>query len=197
MKTSPTLSSRRSFILAVFFLLFLPTAVAFADTGVDSLTPDEKNNISVFQQTNKSVVNVTNSQIQKDFFTLNIYEIPAGAGTGFVWDRSGLIVTNYHVIENASKIKITLWDQSNWDGKVVGTAPHKDLAVIKIEAPADKLFPITTGDSNKLDVGRKVLAIGNPFGLDTTLTIGVVSALGREIEAGGRRIKDLIQTDAA
>ncbi|MBT4263339.1 MAG: trypsin-like serine protease [Deltaproteobacteria bacterium] len=197
MKTFSLSQRFASFVLTVFCLLLLPTAGVLGDAALGDLTPDERNNIDVFQRTNKSVVYVTNSQVRQDYFSLNIHEIPAGAGTGFVWDRKGLIVTNFHVIQGASKIKITLWDRSSWDGKVVGTAPHKDLAVIKIEAPADRLFPIKPGNSNNLDVGRKVLAIGNPFGLDTTLTIGVVSALGREIEAGGRRIKDLIQTDAA
>jgi S1-C subfamily serine protease len=196
MKTQPAKQKALSFLIGFFCLLILP-AIAIGDSQSGDLTPDERNNIDVFQRTNKSVVYVTNSQVQRDYFSLNIYEIPAGAGTGFVWDRSGLIVTNYHVIENASKIKITLWDHSNWDGKVVGIAPYKDLAVIKIDAPADKLFPIMTGNSDTLSVGRKVLAIGNPFGLDTTLTVGVVSALGREIVAGGRKIKDLVQTDAA
>jgi len=161
------------------------------------LTADERNNIEVFRKTNQSVVYVTNTQIQRDFFTLNIYEMPAGTGTGFVWDASGIIVTNFHVIQNANKILITLWDQSSWPAQVVGIAPNKDLAVLRIEAPAAVLFPLTPGDSNRLSVGRKALAIGNPFGLETTLTIGVVSALGREIQAEGRRIKDLIQTDAA
>jgi S1-C subfamily serine protease len=195
----PKLIAPRHLILTLLFSLFFfsPYSSVLAYSRTDDLTPDERNNIDVFQQTNKSVVYVTNSQVQRDFFTLNIYEIPAGAGTGFVWDHSGIIVTNYHVIEKANKIKITLWDQSNWDGKIIGTAPHKDLAVIKINAPSSKLYPITTGNSETLEVGRKVLAIGNPFGLDTTLTVGVVSALGREIDAGGRRIKDLIQTDAA
>ncbi len=197
MKTIPLSQKTVSFLLILFCLLVIPTAGAFAETSISSLTPDERNNIDVFQRTNKSVVYVTNSQVRQNFYSRNIQEIPAGAGTGFVWDRKGIIVTNFHVIQGASKIKITLWDHSSWDGEVVGTAPHKDLAVIRIEAPSEKLYPIKPGDSNMLDVGRKVLAIGNPFGLDTTLTIGVVSALGREIEADGRRIKDLIQTDAA
>ncbi len=186
-----------SLLLTLCFLVLIPTASVLAETPIGNLTPDERNNIDVFQRTNKSVVYVTNSQVKRDLYSRNIQEIPAGAGTGFVWDRKGLIVTNFHVIQGASKIKITLWDHSSWDGEVVGSAPNKDLAVIRIRAPRDKLYPIKPGDSNMLDVGRKVLAIGNPFGLDTTLTIGVVSALGREIEADGRRIKDLIQTDAA
>ncbi len=184
--------------LSLVLLTFIPgqNLVALSQDKI-GLTPDEQNNISVFSKTNKSVVYVTNSRIKRDFFTLNIYEIPAGAGTGFVWNKSGLIVTNFHVIEGASKISITLWDQSTWKAKIVGTAPNKDLALLKINAPRKTLFPVKTGDSSRLEVGRKVLAIGNPFGLDTTLTIGVVSALGREIKASGRKIKGLIQTDAA
>ncbi len=183
-----------SLVLLIFSPV--PNLAALSDDRTD-LTPDEQNNISVFSKTNKSVVYVTNSRIKRDFFTLNIYEIPAGAGTGFVWNQSGLIVTNFHVIEGASKISITLWDQSTWNADVIGAAPNKDLALLKIKAPSKILFPVKTGDSSRLEVGRKVLAIGNPFGLDTTLTIGVVSALGREIQASGRKIKGLIQTDAA
>jgi S1-C subfamily serine protease len=107
-------------------------------------------------------------------------------------------VTNYHVVENASRIMITLQDQTHLPAKVVGLAPERDIAVLKIEAPKDKLFPLPLGDSQRLQVGRKVLAIGNPFGLDATLTTGVVSALGREIESPTRRtITNVIQTDAA
>ncbi|MBU3914940.1 trypsin-like peptidase domain-containing protein [bacterium] len=186
-----------SLVLATFGPVQNSMALSDDQTLAVDLTPDEQNNISVFSRTNKSVVYVANSRIERDFFTLNIYEIPAGTGTGFVWDKSGLIVTNFHVIEGASKISITLWDQSTWKAKIVGTAPNKDLALLKIDAPEKTLFPVKMGDSSTLEVGRKVLAIGNPFGLDTTLTIGVVSALGREIQASGRRIKGLIQTDAA
>ena len=183
--------------LAVAGCLLIPSLL-FADNHRNTgLTPDERNNIKIFNNTNKSVVYVTNSQTRRDRFNLNIYEIPAGTGTGFVWNKDGLIVTNHHVIANASKITITLWDQSSWDAKVIGRAPYKDLAVLKIDASATVLFPIKTGNSDELDVGRKVLAIGNPFGLDTTLTVGVVSALGREIPVEGRKIKGLIQTDAA
>ena len=183
--------------LAVVLALLYPNSL-FADSHKNAgLTPDEKNNIEIFNKTNKSVVYVTNSQMRRDRFNMNIYEIPAGTGTGFVWNRDGLIVTNHHVIANATKITITLWNQSSWDAEVIGRAPYKDLAVLKIKAPASALFPIQTGNSDLLDVGRKVLAIGNPFGLDTTLTVGVVSALGREIPVEGRKIKGLIQTDAA
>ncbi|MCG8338787.1 MAG: trypsin-like peptidase domain-containing protein [Proteobacteria bacterium] len=185
-------------LVAILLFASLQSPPAIARTASTAgLTPDEVNNIDIFNKTNKSVVYVTNSRIRRDYFTLNIYEIPAGTGTGFIWNKDGLVVTNYHVIEGASKVEITLWDRSAWEAEVVGVAPSKDLAVLKIKAPKRLLFPVAPGDSNTLMVGRKVLAIGNPFGLDTTLTVGVISALGREIEVGGRKIEGLIQTDAA
>ncbi|MBU2510573.1 trypsin-like peptidase domain-containing protein [bacterium] len=191
--------------IIIFFVLFSTLIIALvgfnlpalSDSSTSNLTPDERNNIDIFSKTSKSVVYVTNSRLRRDFFTLNIHEIPAGSGTGFIWNKDGLVVTNYHVIEAASKVDITLWDRSSWKAEIVGIAPSKDLAVLKIDAPANKLFPVIPGDSSMLEVGRKVLAIGNPFGLDTTLTVGVISALGREIEISGRRIEGLIQTDAA
>lgn len=123
-------------------------------------------------------------------------EIPRGSATGFVWDDSGLIVTNYHVIHGASKVTITLQSGESYDAELVGYAREKDIALLRIAAP--DLTPVTLGDSSGLVVGRKVLAIGNPFELDTTLTVGVVSALGREIKSlANRTIKNVIQTDAA
>ena len=184
-------------LLTVLCVSFFTVQTTLGLSKTTDLTPDEQNNISIFSQTNKSVVNVTNSRLRRDYFSLNIYEIPAGAGTGFIWNKDGLVVTNYHVIEGANKVEITLWDRSSWKAEVVGIAPRKDLAVLRITAPPSALFPIVPGDSTDLQVGRKVLAIGNPFGLDTTLTVGVVSALGREIEISGRKIEGLIQTDAA
>ncbi|OGH01857.1 MAG: 2-alkenal reductase [Candidatus Lambdaproteobacteria bacterium RIFOXYC1_FULL_56_13] len=171
---------------------------AFTATAEDHLSPDEVNNIEVFTAVHPSVVFVTNSRVQQNIFSLNIQEIPAGAGTGFIWDKTGLIVTNFHVIQNADTVRITLADQSNYPAKLVGVAPDKDLALLRIEAPAEKLIPIERGDSSRLQVGRKVLAIGNPFGLDATLTTGVVSALEREIKSvNNRTIRGVIQTDAA
>jgi S1-C subfamily serine protease len=175
----------------------LPTVTGQTGKGI-SFNSDEENNITVFSQTNRSVVYVTNSQIQQDFFSLNIQEIPQGTGTGFIWDKTGLIVTNFHVIRSADRVTIRLADNSSWVAKLVGIAPDKDLAVLKIDAPIEKLKPIKIGSSKDLRVGSKVLAIGNPFGLDATLTVGIVSALGREIDAAiGRKIKGVIQTDAA
>ena len=165
---------------------------------IDGLTADERNNMLVFENTSPSVVFVTNTQLRRQRFSLNVMEIPRGSGTGFIWDKSGLIVTNYHVVYGANRIKITLQSNKSYEATVIGTAPEKDIAVLKIDAPDEQLVPIPLGDSSSLAVGRKVLAIGNPFSLDTTLTVGVVSALGREIKsATDRTIKDVIQTDAA
>jgi S1-C subfamily serine protease len=136
--------------------------------------------------------------VQQNVFSLDEKEIPQGAGSGFIWDRQGHVVTNYHVVQNADATKVTLADQSTWDARVIGVAPEKDLAVLKIEAPAAKLTPLPLGSSETLKVGQSVFAIGNPFGFDQSLTTGVVSALGREIQSvAGSPIRDVIQTDAA
>jgi len=162
------------------------------------LLSDEQNNIDIFKRSSPAAVYITNLQLQRDLFSLNVTEIPAGTGTGIVWSKDGYVITNFHVVEDANRVAVGLTDQTQWEAKIVGVAPDKDLAVLKIDAPPDKLFPLPLGDSDKLEVGRKVLAIGNPFGLDSTLTTGVISALGREIQSpNGRRIRDVIQTDAA
>jgi len=162
------------------------------------LAGDEKTAIEIFQSASPAVVYITSVEVRRDIFSLNVFEIPAGTGSGFVWDREGRVVTNFHVIEDASRIEVTLADGTNWKASLVGVAPEKDLAVVRIEAPPEKLSPIPLGDSRNLLVGQKVFAIGNPFGLDQTMTSGIVSALGREIEsATGRTIHGVIQTDAA
>ena len=161
-------------------------------------TDDERNNIAVFENASPSVVFVTNTQLRRQRFSLNVMEIPRGSGTGFIWDDSGLIVTNYHVVHGASKITITLQSNRSYEAQLVGQAPEKDIALLKIDAPDEVLSALPLGDSSALSVGRKVLAIGNPFALDTTLTVGVVSALGREIKSiNNRTIKNVVQTDAA
>jgi S1-C subfamily serine protease len=163
-----------------------------------NLAQDEINTIDLFEATSKSVVYITSIELRRSLFSLNIYEIPQGTGSGFIWDNDGRIVTNYHVIEDASRVEVTLADHSTWKGMVIGTAPDKDIAVLQISAPAEKLKPIVIGESKNLKVGQKVFAIGNPFGLDQTMTTGIVSALGREIKSvTGRTIQDVIQTDAA
>jgi len=161
-------------------------------------TNDEANNIEVFKNASPSVVNITNSRLIRSYYSLNPQEVPQGSGTGFVWSEDGYIVTNYHVVQQATRVTVTLRDGSSYDARAVGFDPDKDLAVLKIDAPDVKLVPVVLGDSSLLEVGRKVIAIGNPFGLDTTMTVGVVSALGREIDSISRRkIRDVIQTDAA
>jgi len=179
--------------------LLLPSIQASSADYLSFQTENEGNTIEIFKKASPSVVFVTNNAYRRTgIFSLNIQEIPQGTGTGFVWDESGLIVTNDHVIQGADRVTITLQDQSTWDAELIGRAPDKDLALLRVDAPSDLLHPLPLGDSGQLEVGRKVLAIGNPFGLDTTLTVGVVSALGREINSmTNRTIRDVIQTDAA
>ena len=163
-----------------------------------NLMKSEKATIALFENAAPSVCFITTSNVRRDFFTMNISEIPRGTGSGFVWDDEGHIVTNYHVIQGADKAQVTLADRSTWPAKLVGKAPEKDLAVLKIEKPAKELRPLPIGTSEDLKVGQAVYAIGNPFGLDQTLTTGVVSALGREINSvADIPIRDVIQTDAA
>ncbi len=182
------------FVASLLSILCLTPQVSDAAFSTD----DEINNIQIFKHASPAVVYVTNNTVVRNRYSLDLQAVPQGSGTGFVWDKRGHIVTNFHVIENARQITITLQDQTTWQAEVVGLAPDRDLAVLRIDAPADKLTPLPTGDSSILTVGRKVLAIGNPFGLDTTLTVGVVSALGREIQApNNRKIRNVIQTDAA
>ena len=162
-------------------------------------TDDEANTTEVFQRASPAVVFVTSSELRRQRFTRNITEIPRGAGSGFVWDaQSGLVVTNYHVVSGADRLTITLADEQAFQAEVVGLAPERDLAVLRIIDPPGNLTELPVGDSSELSVGRKVMAIGNPFGLDTTLTVGVVSALDREIQSpSNRTIRGVIQTDAA
>ncbi|CAA0123760.1 Putative serine protease HhoB [Halioglobus japonicus] len=188
----------RSFWYCLAFVLLTSCARASDVDYLSFATEDETNTTEIFRNASPAVVYVTNSALRRNFFSLDIMEIPRGSGTGFVWDENGLVVTNYHVISGAQKLTVTLQDRSEHAAQVIGVAPEKDLAVLRIENPPDNLVTLPLGDSSELTVGRKVLAIGNPFGLDTTLTTGIVSALGREIQApGNRRIRGVIQTDAA
>ena len=162
------------------------------------LTAEERSLTSLFEEATPSVVYITSVVLRRDFFRFNVMEVPAGTGSGFVWDNRGNIVTNFHVIRDASRAEVTLADGSTWEASLVGYAREKDLAVLHIEAPRGRLRPIPIGTSVDLKVGQSVLAIGNPFGYDQTLTTGIVSALGREIVSpDGVPIRDVIQTDAA
>ena len=169
-----------------------------AITPRGQLLADEQAQIDVFRKTSPSVVHITTLEAQRDFYSLNVQQVPRGTGTGFVWDERGHIVTNFHVIQGASAARVTLSDQSTHKAMLVGAFPDRDLAVLRIEVPAAKAPPLPLGTSRDLAVGQKVHAIGNPFGLDQTLTTGIVSALNREIESINQRtIRGVIQTDAA
>jgi S1-C subfamily serine protease len=190
------LSSRETWMASA--TLNDPKAAPRSVSPRGELWPDEKSTIGVFKQASPAVVNITAIGVQRDLFTLNLYQIPQGTGSGFVWDTRGNIITNFHVIQNADTAQVTLADQSNWKAQVVGVAADKDLAVLRIDAPPNRLRPIPLGTSKELQVGQTVFAIGNPFGLDQSLTTGVISALGREIDSVTRRpIQGVIQTDAA
>ena len=167
-------------------------------TPIKHIVTEEEATIKLFEESAPSVVFITTSTVRQDYWSRNVTEIPAGNGSGFIWDREGHIVTNYHVIEKADRAQVTLSDQTTWDAELIGIEPNKDLAILKIKAPDTKLKPIPVASSHDLRVGQSVFAIGNPFGLDQTLTTGVISALGREIQSiGGRPIRGVIQTDAA
>jgi S1-C subfamily serine protease len=158
----------------------------------------EKTNIAIFREASPSVVYITTLAERLNPWTLSTRETPQGAGSGFIWDDAGHIVTNFHVVQEASRATVTLWNHQTYDAEIVGVAPNVDLAVLRIHAPRDMLRPIPIGASDDLQVGQNVYAIGNPFGLDQTLTTGVVSALGRTIESvTNRPIEEVIQTDAA
>jgi S1-C subfamily serine protease len=159
-------------------------------------TEDEENNVSIYRRVGPGVVNIISVVIQRDFF---FNPIPReGAGSGSIIDTEGHILTNHHVIRDSTKLEVTLSDGSKWKARLVGADPDNDLAIIKINAPKERLTVISMGDSSRLKVGQKVLAIGNPFGLGQTLTTGIISSLGRSIRSeAGVLIQDVIQTDAA
>ena len=161
------------------------------------LLPAERATVNLFRQTSPSVVNITTVTNRRSVFTRRIDRVPEGTGTGFLWDEQGHVVTNYHVVLRGEAL-VTLSDQSTWSARFVGGDPHVDLAVLKIDAPTEELRPIAVGTSRDLQVGQSVMAIGNPFGLDHTLTTGVISALDREVSSlTNRLIRGVIQTDAA
>ncbi|MHC5543674.1 S1C family serine protease, partial [Singulisphaera rosea] len=156
---------------------------------------DEQINIRVYAAVNRSVVNITTASDAGGFFG---DETTGGTGSGFVIDRKGHILTNYHVVENAESVQVTLFDGTTHEAQVIGSDASNDVAVVRVQAPAARLFPVPLGDSSNLVVGQKVLAVGNPFGLERTLTTGIISSLDRSLRAkNGRMIKGIIQTDAA
>ena len=190
--------SRSSSLAATLSTKTEPAPVKRVVTPRADLGEGEQRNIRLFEEASPAVVYITTVARQQDFFSLDVTLVPLGTGSGFIWDDQGHIITNFHVIQNAEEARVTLSDGSQWEAKLVGVAPEKDLAVLRIDAPKEKLRPLPLGASHDLKVGQSVFAIGNPFGFDQTLTTGIVSALGREIAAAdGTPIRDVIQTDAA
>lgn len=180
-------------------VLLAPWAVPAAEgpeRGDKGLTQEEETVIGIYRTAGPGVVHISSTVLNQDFFFRIVPE--RGTGSGFVVDDKGLILTNNHVVENAESVEVTLADQSKVPAKLVGRDPHNDVAVIRINAPREKLTPLRLGDSAQLLVGQMAIAIGNPFGLDRTLTRGVVSAVGRSLKSEtGRQIRNMIQTDAA
>jgi S1-C subfamily serine protease len=175
-----------------------PAAPAVQAPALARLTEDERNTIDIVRKTKNSVVFITNLQYLRDFFFTSDELVPQGSGSGFVWDDRGHIVTNFHVIAEGVKYMVSLPDQRQIEATLVGRDPTKDIAVLKLSEPVAGLAPVTFGTSRDLQVGQKVVAIGNPFGFDHTVTKGIVSALGRTMPgAGGVSIRDMIQTDAS
>jgi S1-C subfamily serine protease len=206
----PFAFSRFFFSLAIFFLVALAArpwierllvsyrAVPREITPRGDLAADEQTTIAIFEATNPSVVYITTTRRVLDLWTRNVTEVPRGTGSGFIWDEKGHLVTNYHVIEGAQSAHVRLRDQRSYDAVMVGASPEHDLAVLRINVPIARPKPVPIGTSHDLRVGQKVFAIGNPFGLDYTLTTGVISALDRSIQAEeGGVVEHLIQTDAA
>ncbi|HNS05500.1 MAG TPA: trypsin-like peptidase domain-containing protein, partial [Candidatus Saccharicenans sp.] len=184
--------------LVLFIFLWSVWVAILPAKAAAQLTDDEKNTIDVVKRTQNSVVYVTNIKLVVDFFTWTEEKIPRGTGSGFIWDDQGHIITNYHVIEDGDIFSITLPNQDQRQAKLVGKEPAKDIAVLKIEGNLKGLYPVKIGSSASLQVGQKVIAIGNPFGFDHTVTAGIVSALGRSMPGvGGVSIRDMIQTDAS
>lgn len=175
-----------------------PGAGVAADPApLRQFTPEEQTNIAVYEAVNRSVVNInTKTTVTSGFFLM---ETPSeGAGSGIVIDSQGHLLTNFHVVEGAREIEVLLYDGSSHSATLVGVDPVTDVAVIRVEAPAELLVPVRFGSSHDLRVGQRVFAIGNPFGLERTLTTGIISSLNRSLPTrSGRTIKSIIQTDAA
>jgi len=162
------------------------------------LAADEKSTIELFEQSRASVVFISTRQRVQDYWTRNVFSVPAGTGSGFIWDDAGHVVTNFHVIQGASEATVRLDDGRDYRAGLVGASPSHDIAVLRIGVGFQRPPPVPLGTSTDLRVGQKVFAIGNPFGLDWTLTTGIISALDRSLPSeNGPTIDHLIQTDAA
>jgi len=186
-------------LFKIFILSLLVSFINPTSKNDANYTREEQVNISIFKNNVDKVVNVSTIIKRSNGFFMDETQIPAGAGTGFVWSQDGHIVTNYHVVQNGNEFLISFHnDKNTYNAKLVGVEPKKDIAVLKLIKSPSNLSPISLGSSSELNVGQKTFAIGNPFGLDHTMTTGIVSAVGRKVEGiGGVKIHDMIQTDAA
>lgn len=187
----------RKMVLQIGRLVLLIAIAAAAPVTAQELTAPEKRLISLFETARGSVVSITTGQRRVDPWLRRAEIVPSGSGSGFFWGDDGHIFTNAHVIQRAVRADVHLADGRVLPARLVGTAPQYDLAVLQVDLDGLTADPLVTGDSAGLSVGQSVLAIGNPFGLDWTLTTGIVSALDREIPIGNGVIEGLIQTDAA
>jgi S1-C subfamily serine protease len=180
----------------VMLVLGIVATLAWGGEKAEALTRSEENTIRIFQQVSQGVVNITTTAISRDFF---FNPVPTeGSGSGVIVTALGHIVTSFHVVRNSSQLEVTLADGSKWPARLIGSSPGSDLAVIKIDAPRQRLRPLRLGSSKHVQVGQKVLAVGNPFGLGHTLTTGTISSMGRDVQISGDVvIRDVIQTDAA
>ena len=175
-----------------------PDATPRAVLARGELASDERSTIELFERTRDSVVFISTASQVRDFWTRNVFTVPRGTGSGFIWDEAGHVVTNFHVIQSASQATVKLADGRNYNAALVGASPSHDIAVLRIGVGFKRPPPVPIGESRGLKVGQKVFAIGNPFGLDWTLTTGIISALDRALAGeAGRSIEHLIQTDAA
>ncbi len=173
-----------------------PNAKPRAITVVNGVNSEDEAFHNVYVKAEPAVVHITSLAVQRDYFTRRVQAVPKGIGSGFIWDDDGHIVTNYHVIRGANGAKVTLADGTSYVAELVGTSPDKDLAVLHIKAPKKSLTKIDIGESKNLLIGQRVFAIGNPYGLDRTMTTGIVSALNREIGTEeDQTIQNVIQTD--
>ena len=177
----------RSLVIALVWVVWAPSVWA--------LTRDEENNVEIYRRLNAGVVNITSRAVAYDFF---FNPIPSdSSGSGFVFDTHGHILTNHHVVKGAQRLEVSLADGTKWPAAVAGADPLTDLAVLQIKAPTEALTALPLGDSSALQVGQKVLAIGNPFGLEHSLSAGIISSLRKVVKTGQTEIEDVIQTDAA
>lgn len=191
-------SARILWLFLLLSVLLMGRALPAEGPGrsASGLTAEEEVIIGVYRAASAGVVHITSTVLSQDFFFRIVPE--RGTGSGFMVDDRGYILTNNHVVENADSLEVTLADKSKVPAKLIGRDPNNDLAVIRVSLPREKLTPLRLGDSAQLQVGQMAIAIGNPFGLDRTITRGVVSALGRSLKADtGRQIRNVIQTDAA